>query len=88
MIKFDKEKFLEEINKKWINKNCPMCGENNWNIDKNIVTPLKVDKKAGVSIGKSIFPVVPVVCTNCGNVLFVNPLAVDSLEHDEERTDG
>ncbi len=86
MIKLNREKFFEEINAKWINKNCPMCGKNHWNIDTSVVTPLKVNENSGISIGGSIFPIVPITCSNCGNVVFVNPLVIGALDHDEEET--
>ena len=32
MSNYDIAKLKELLNEKWGKKNCPMCGENNWNI--------------------------------------------------------
>ena len=40
MLKLNTEKFLYELNRLWTNKNCPMCSQNRWNVDNNLVTTL------------------------------------------------
>ena len=83
MLKLNTEKLLEEINKRWTNKNCPMCSHNNWNVDVNLVTPLKIADKGGVELGGRVMPLIAVTCTNCGNVLFVNPLVIQCVENSD-----
>lgn len=82
MIKLNDQKFLAAINDKWASKNCPMCGHNNWNVSSNIVTALRIAEKGGISLGGDVMPLVAITCMNCGNVIFVNPLIINSLDKD------
>lgn len=54
--------------------------KNNWNIDETIVTPLGIDGDKNVHLGGQFMPIVAVTCNNCGNVVFINPLAIDAIE--------
>lgn len=80
MFKLEQDKLIENINKKWSTKTCPMCGKNNWTIDSDIQTAMKVGEDKGVQIGGKIFPLVAVTCMNCGNVVFINPLVIDVVK--------
>ena len=84
MFKLDREKFLNEINKRWVNKNCPMCGHNNWNIDPNMVTAVRITENGAVALGGDLIPLVAVTCLDCGNVVFVNPLVIKTVSTDEK----
>lgn len=84
MIKLNENKFLGELNRLWKNKNCPMCSHNNWNVDKNLVTALKVSENGGIELGGNVMPLVAVTCLNCGNVIFVNPLVTQCV-HEKEK---
>ena len=84
MLKLNKEKFLNEINSKWINKNCPMCSYNQWNIDSNLVSVMKISENGGIALGGQIMPLVAVTCLNCGNVIFVNPLVNNCVDGNNE----
>lgn len=84
MASLIREKFLNEINAKWKNKNCPMCSHNNWNIDGNMVAPMRLSDKGGIELGGQIMPLVALTCMHCGNVLFVNPLVIGALDTSKE----
>lgn len=84
MIKLNEQKFLDELNSKWQTKECPMCGKNNWNIDTNIVTALRVNETGGISLGGKVMPLIAITCMNCGNVLFINPLTINALNNDSK----
>jgi hypothetical protein len=84
MFKLNQDRFLQEINNKWANKNCPMCSKNNWNIDPNMVTALRLTENGGVSLGGNMIPLVAVTCLNCGNVVFVNPLVINAVDKDDK----
>ena len=84
MFKLNQEKFLTEINTKWINKNCPMCGHNNWAISPDMATLVNLDEKWGIQLGGKIMPLVAITCSNCGNTVFVNPLVLKSLDDNME----
>lgn len=85
MLKLNTEKFLNVLNRLWTNKNCPMCSQNRWNVDNNLVTVLRVAKNGGVELGGQVMPLVAVTCMNCGNVMFVNPLANQCIDEYEEK---
>ena len=84
MITLNREKLLERINAKWKTKTCPMCQKNNWNIGKNLVSTVNLSDDGGVELGGSVMPLVPIICMNCGNVLFVNPLVIDAVNKTDE----
>ena len=58
-----------------------MCGENNWNIDDDMMTMLSVGENRSIQIGGKIIPVVAITCKECGNTIFVNPLAINCTEN-------
>ena len=84
MFKLNKTKLLNTINEKWLTKQCPMCGENNWTIDEDIVTAIRVDENRDIQLGGKFSPLVAVTCLNCGHVVFVNPLVIGSVEDTEK----
>ena len=84
MFKLNQEKFLQEINAKWTNKNCPMCSHNSWQVASHMVTALKLDEKGGIQLGGEVMPFVAITCSNCGNVMLVNPLVLKSVDIIEE----
>ena len=81
MLSLNRDKLIQAINMNWKNKNCPMCSENNWNVDTRMVSPVRLSDKGGIELGGQIMPLVAITCMTCGNTLFVNPLVVDSLEN-------
>lgn len=84
MLKLNTEKFLSELNRLWTNKNCPMCGQNRWNVDNNLVTTVKVAENSGIELGGQVMPLVAVTCMNCGNVMFINPLVIQCIDNNEK----
>lgn len=79
-MRVDNEKLLQVINEKWVTKKCPMCGHNNWTIDKDMMTMLGVGEDKSINLGGKIIPVVAVTCNECGNTIFINPLAIGCIE--------
>ena len=75
-MKVNMEKLVQAINQKWVSKNCPVCGKNNWHIGSNMVTMLNVREDKSIEIGGSITPVVAVTCNECGNTIYINPLVI------------
>ena len=84
MFKLTRDKVIDSINTKWITKMCPMCGKNNWTIDDKIVTAINVDKDKNIQLSGKFNPLVAVTCLNCGNVIFINPLAIGAVDTVEE----
>jgi len=72
-----KEQFLKWINEKWQGeKKCPVCKENNWIITNDIFEMYKSWGTNRIKIGGERYPVIGLVCNNCGYTLFFNPLIV------------
>lgn len=84
MINLNEQKLLNTINEKWTNKNCPMCSCNHWQIEKDMVTAVRINQSGGIQLGGNVMPLVAITCINCGNVLFVNPLVVQCLDIEEK----
>ena len=79
-MKVNKDKLLKKINEKWTTKQCPMCGNNNWNIDSDMMTMVGVGSDKSISLGGKMIPVVAITCNECGNTIFVNPLAIKCVD--------
>jgi predicted RNA-binding Zn-ribbon protein involved in translation (DUF1610 family) len=82
------ENALKHLNKKWGQKNCPMCGENSWNVSDKIFE-LREFHNGNLVVGKesTIFPVFPVSCNNCGNSIFVNALIAGAIQKPSEQNE-
>ena len=76
----DRNKFEKHINKFKLNK-CPICNQKKWIfVDKMFHLPEYVQDPDLMS--NYSYPVVPIVCENCGNTLFISAIVaglVDSL---------
>ncbi len=77
-LSVDQGKVAEWLNKKWQGKkNCPLCGENNWNIgDRAGKIPIYYPSAV---VGGPSYPLVVVTCNNCGYTLLFNALFVGLL---------
>lgn len=84
MKKLDAQKIIEHLNNKWINKNCMVCGNNKWTVSDKIYELREYQDGNIVVGGSNIVPVVPIVCSNCGNTIFINPLIADAVSEQEE----
>lgn len=83
MLKYNPEKLLQEINSKWVNKDCPMCHHKNWQVDSKLVTAVRLSESGKIELGGNVMPLVAVTCMHCGNVIFVNPLVLKSVDISE-----
>ena len=90
MLKLNMEEFIAQLNAKWKIGVCPMCGKKEWNVVPDIHTLLGVDEEGNMTYGGKFIPLVAVVCKNCGNTVFVNPIVTGvviddgSTKHAEE----
>lgn len=64
---------------------CSLCGNNEWTMEKKVFelhefefagTPLRTDLLS--------YPVVPIMCSKCGNTYFVNALKAGLIERPKE----
>ena len=78
--KINIEKVIQQLNSKWENRPCPMCGSNSWNVSDKVYE-LREFHGGNLVIGSGpIFPVIPVSCNNCGNSVMVNALMAGAIE--------
>lgn len=81
MAKFDASKAIEHLRTKWHGRPCPMCGAGNWNVQDSTYQLLEFNQ-GGLVIGGPVIPVIPIVCSNCGNTLLVNAITAGILAAD------
>lgn len=71
---YNTDKLLNIINEKWIAKNCLLCGNNDWTM-----SPILAELHEHNNENK-IIPLVPITCNNCGNTIFISPLAINCMD--------
>lgn len=75
MAKIDYSKVINFIQTKWHNKMCPMCQNSNWSVSDQVFEMREFNGGNLVISGdSSIIPVIPITCSNCGNIIFVNAI--------------
>ncbi|PIZ04435.1 MAG: hypothetical protein COY58_04165 [Gammaproteobacteria bacterium CG_4_10_14_0_8_um_filter_38_16] len=75
-MKIDDEKLKklsESLREKWKNRVCPMCQSGNWIIQENCFE-LREFNGGNLVIGGTVIPIVPIVCNNCSNTVFINAI--------------
>ena len=73
MAKFDAEKAVAHLHTKWKGRTCPMCQAGNWNVQDSTYQLLEFSE-GGLVLGGPVIPVIPIVCSNCGNTVLVNAI--------------
>ena len=75
------DKLIKFINGKWQGRACPMCGIGKWVVTDKIFE-LREYNDGNLVVGKncSVVPVVPIICENCGNTIFVNAMIAEAVE--------
>lgn len=85
--KLDSQKLLDFLDQEWKNAKCPLCGNENWNVDTNMVTLIYVTDGV-IQVGGNHLPLVPVTCMNCGNTVLVNAVVSNAFENTENSEGG
>lgn len=83
MKKIDTSKLVAHLDGTWKNKECMICGSSQWTVSDKI-HQLREYEDGGIITGSNIFPVVPIVCRNCGLTIFINPVVAKVLKEEEE----
>ena len=87
-ISFDVNKLIQELNVKWQNRPCPMCGNKNFTISDKVYE-LREFQGGNIVLGSgSINPIIPVICTNCGNSIMINALVAGAISKSKEAEKG
>ncbi|MEK6888807.1 MAG: hypothetical protein AABW80_01735 [Nanoarchaeota archaeon] len=62
---------------------CPICTNNNFLLAGGFTNDFLMDGfGGGLIIGGPVLPSVPIVCTNCGNTIFLNVKVLDLSEEE------
>lgn len=72
MSKFDTQKLIANLQSKWGSRSCPMCGKGPWSVQDSVFQLMEFKEGVGLVLGGPIIPVIPVICSNCGNTVLVN----------------
>lgn len=74
---------LAWLNEKWppMRRGCPVCGAANWNIQSSLME-LREFEGGNLVIGggSAIYPLLGVMCTNCGHMIFINAVVAGILD--------
>lgn len=82
-MKVAKEK-VDNLIKKLQPHICPLCHKGQWIVSDTIFY-LNEFNKGGVVIGGPSYPVLPLVCSECGNTIFINAIISDILDVDNNK---
>ena len=76
--------YISNLDKIWENKQCPICRKSNWLVTGDVYE-LPEYHGGGVVIGSGkIFPVVPIVCRECGYTFFMNAFLSNAVGPDQK----
>lgn len=73
MAKIDANKVIKFLSEKWRNRPCPVCGISAWSVQDSTYE-LREFNQGNMVLGGPLIPVVPVICSNCGNTILVNAI--------------
>jgi len=84
-LPMDKEKFAQWISEKWDGDvKCQVCAKNEWFIADHLVEVREFMEEGGESPpGKNIYPLILLICNNCGHTLPFNAYIVNRLNQDD-----
>ena len=73
LTKEQQDKAIKHLNNKWINKVCPVCQGNGWDIHPELYE-LRQFSSGNMVLGGPLIPLLVVECTNCGNTISMNAI--------------
>jgi hypothetical protein len=74
MSRIDDAKLIAHLTEKWgVNSQCPMCKGQEFSVGDRAYQ-LTEYHQGNLVMGGPVVPLVPIVCTNCGNTLLVNAI--------------
>ncbi len=81
----EKKKVRDWINEKWgMQKTCPSCGKNEWQLADHLVSP-SVHYGGGVRIGGPSYPQAMLICMVCGFTFYFNAVVMGLIPGLEEK---
>lgn len=79
------QNLITRLNKVWVNpKNCLVCNHNEWQIADSVFE-LREFQGGNLVLGNSkITPIIPVICDNCGNTVFMNAIKLGVINNEDQ----
>lgn len=62
-----RERIVQELDKRGVNNRCPRCAENRLTLLDDYACPVTVNESMGINLGQ-IIPCAAILCVNCGYV--------------------
>jgi hypothetical protein len=83
----DTKALIANLAAKWQGRVCQMCGIGNWAVQDKAYE-LREFHSGGLVVGGPVLPVVPVVCSNCGNTILVSAIVGGALKREPEKVEA
>ncbi len=78
----DRQKISNWLNKRWrAQRNCTVCGTNNWSIGEHVVTTARLNNKGQILMSGAAYPYVMVICNYCANTMAFNAPMLGLVEN-------
>lgn len=74
-------KRLEELSKKITLNKCPLCGNDRWIAGNVILYAGEYIEDGETKETVQNFPMIPIICDNCGNTYFLNAIVSKILDN-------
>ena len=58
---------------------CPLCGNNDWMVFDEIVSPVCFDREYRRIVEGKLFPVILLICNECGNIRQISAMKIGML---------
>ena len=81
-----RERIAAFINEKWKDKRCPICENTSWSIAPHVLVS-NIFSGGDISVGGPVYPIVIVLCDNCGYIHAFNAMKA-GLSVAKEVSDG
>jgi len=78
VAKFDTQQVLQFLKVKWHGQTCPLCNSGNWTAQDSTFQLMEFNAGSLV-VGGPVIPVIPITCSNCGNVVLVNAIVANAV---------
>ena len=67
---------------------CPLCHKGHWIVGDTVFYLNEYHENGDIILGGPSFPVLPIVCSECGNTLFINTIVTKLTNQPKEGENG
>ena len=85
-MKINQDKVIKYLNSQPHTPTCPLCGNSKLVVSETAYQLPEYNKSSFEN--KKVFPVIPVICDECGYTFFVNALACKAVEPNKGELDN